>query len=266
MATGGDGARGGSGQGGTAGDAGSGQGGTAGDAGSGQGGTAGDAGSGQGGTGGDGQGGASGAAGVGGAVAGTGNASGNGGAGGNNGGTGGSFGGSAGANTSGAECDSDDDCQLVSDCCNCQSMPKGEPVFACGIVCVVTACEALQIESDEVACRFGRCVFDRSCDSKEVTCETVTPACEEGTIPSVLGTCWGPCLPPTECSEVTSCADCADSVCVENETQLPTTGCVVPDQGCSGGSYCQCLGACMAGFSLCSEDQSGVTCSCPNCI
>ncbi len=38
-----------------------------------------------------------------------------------------------------------------------------------------------------------------SCDSRRVTCERVPPVCASGEAPSVLGTCWGPCVAATSC-------------------------------------------------------------------
>jgi hypothetical protein len=166
----------------------------------------------------------------------------------------------------GAECQTAADCQMVSDCCTCASEPKDKPVVTCDLVCITDACSAMQLERDEVDCVFGRCVLARSCDLSEVGCDAVQPQCLAGTIPSVEGSCFGPCLPPTECSKVTSCADCASSsVCIRNEAQLQSYGCVSPDQGCETGSYCDCLGACMSPFIACAESQSQVGCACLGC-
>jgi hypothetical protein len=155
---------------------------------------------------------------------------------------------------------------MVSDCCTCASEPKGKLVPLCESICVVDHCTSLQIDPSEVACVFGRCVLARSCDLSEVECKQAQPQCSAGTIPSVQGTCFGPCLPPTECSKVTSCTDCAsEDVCVLNEAQLPATGCVKAPVGCQAGSYCSCLGACMSPFGLCTEGSSQVNCSCPTC-
>jgi hypothetical protein len=38
-----------------------------------------------------------------------------------------------------------------------------------------------------------------SCDRRRVTCERVAPVCASGEAPSVLGTCWGPCVAATSC-------------------------------------------------------------------
>ncbi|MCC7539985.1 MAG: hypothetical protein IT379_27445 [Deltaproteobacteria bacterium] len=38
-----------------------------------------------------------------------------------------------------------------------------------------------------------------SCDRIEVFCRRVEPTCPAGQAPSVLGTCWGPCVPIEQC-------------------------------------------------------------------
>jgi hypothetical protein len=211
-------------------------------------------------TSGAGNGGVSGSAGTGGTL---------GGAGGTLGGTGGTGGSGNAAGTGGrggAECETASDCQMVSDCCTCAAEPKSKLLPVCQSVCVTDQCTSKQIAPSEVACEFGRCVIARSCNLAEVSCEVAQPVCPVGTIPSVQGNCFGPCLPPTECSSVTSCSDCANlAVCVRNEAQLQTYGCVVPAQSCQSGSYCSCLGACMSPFNACMEAPEQVNCSCPNC-
>lgn len=195
------------------------------------------------------------------------------GAGGSLGGAGGALGGSGGSGSVagagggiGAECQTAADCQLVSDCCRCEAEPKGTGVPACELFCVIDQCGSKQIAPEEVACVFGRCVIDRSCDRSRVTCKIAEPVCPEGSVPSVEGSCYGPCLPATECSAVTGCDDCTEpEVCVRNEAQLQTYGCVLPPQGCTKGSYCGCLGACVGPFGVCAESESAVGCACPSC-
>jgi hypothetical protein len=208
-------------------------------------------------------------------ASGTGNASGSGGS--SVGGAGG--GGTSGAGTSGsgnqagmggstgAECQTPEDCQLLTDCCTCVAEPKGKLLATCPAVCAMDACAAKQIRPEDVTCAYGRCVFARSCDLSEVACQIVTPACPVGEIPSVDGSCYGPCLPPTECARVTSCADCASSsVCVRYEADLTQfQGCVAPKEDCLAGSYCDCLDACVRPVSGCSEQEGRVSCVCLAC-
>jgi hypothetical protein len=38
-----------------------------------------------------------------------------------------------------------------------------------------------------------------SCDARCVLCRAATPECDEGSVPSVRDTCWGPCVPIDWC-------------------------------------------------------------------
>ncbi|HEX6764050.1 MAG TPA: hypothetical protein VF103_01205 [Polyangiaceae bacterium] len=175
--------------------------------------------------------------------------------------TGGAAGEAGTAGTSGAECRADEDCVMVSDCCSCRAEPRSGSGF-CPLDCLRDPCSDDGIEPNEVSCVRGRCVIARSCDRTRVTCRSAPPDCVDGTIPSVDGTCWGPCIAPTECSYVTDCLDCpSDAACVEFQAQLSSFSCVLPASGCSAGSYCSCLGAC----DYCSEAPQGITCACPVC-
>jgi len=129
----------------------------------------------------------------------------------------GAAGGATGA-VGGAECETAQDCVLVSDCCACRAEPKGRPVDSCAATCTVDVCRANEIQQHEVTCVHNRCMVARRCDTaKGVTCLADPPACPPGTIPSVLDSCWGPCLLPTECTHVNDCGVCGDgSVCVRN--------------------------------------------------
>ncbi len=181
------------------------------------------------------------------------------------GGTGASGGTSGAAGTrSGAECRTADDCMLASDCCACSAEPKGTPADSCPAICKVDMCTAIGIQQHEVTCAFGRCVLARSCVTTRVTCPADPAACPAGTVHSVLDDCWGPCLPPTECSAVMDCGSCgAGSVCVRNEElRGQIIGCVTPAPDCRAGGYCQCLAACSVG---CAETDAGVGCFCPGC-
>jgi hypothetical protein len=153
---------------------------------------------------------------------------------------------------------------LASDCCACRAEPKGAPVDSCPAICTVDACTANQIQQHEVACVHGRCVLARSCDTSRVLCLADPPACRSGTVLSVLDSCWGPCLLPTECSAVSDCGSCGTgSVCVRTDGFGPGgTGCVTAAPDCRAGNYCGCLGACPAG---CAEIDGGVGCYCAGC-
>jgi hypothetical protein len=181
--------------------------------------------------------------------------------------TGGSAGtGNGGSGGGGQECESDDDCTLFTDCCTCVSTPSmAPPPPSCDLVCITDRCSADGIAEGDVACRAGRCVVDRSCNHAQATCRSLPPPCPEGEVRAVEDGCWGPCLPPTDCSEVTACSDCgAGDVCVKIQPQIQSIHCVRPDPECTKGSYCECLDTCSGGF-VCVEDDEGIACPCPAC-
>ena len=93
------------------------------------------------------------------------------------------------------------DCTLYTDCCNCVALALGEPEPTCGISeCFVTTCTSHGITIDDVRCITGRCAAGYNCDATDVLCPTPPPGCPFGQIPSVRGTCWGPCVPARECA------------------------------------------------------------------
>jgi hypothetical protein len=169
----------------------------------------------------------------------------------------------AGGSASGIECTKADDCVLLSDCCACRAEPKGAVLPSCPAICAKDSCTANQIQANEVTCVLGRCVIARSCNTTRVTCPADPAECPVGTIHSVLDSCWGPCLPPTECRDVTDCSSCGGGeACVRNVEFAITTICVAPAADCHVGNYCTCLVTCPV---VCSEKDAGVSCFCPGC-
>lgn len=170
--------------------------------------------------------------------------------------------GGAGAEVTAAECATDNDCQVVNDCCTCAAQPSSEQHDACPGLCIQSACQARGLAEAKAKCVAKRCVLDVSCDRKQVTCEAATPTCPAGQVPSVKGTCWGPCLPAQDCQEVTNCDDCsASQICVRNQLQRPSTRCVEASAGCVQHPSCECANACDFQCS----DESGIACYCPSC-
>ena len=168
----------------------------------------------------------------------------------------------------GPECRSDADCRMVSDCCGCRAEPKARP-SSCALPCVRDACAEALIADEEFTCDQGRCVVHRTCDRAKVLCDSLPPSCMNDLIPSVTDEgCWGPCLAPADCYEVTSCDDCTGGeICVETVTvEARFWTCVEPRTGCTRGDYCSCLGACPAGGTWqCIERPTMVSCG-DNCV
>jgi hypothetical protein len=177
-------------------------------------------------------------------------------------GAGGESAGGAGPELTVAECATDDDCQVVNDCCTCAALPKSEQNVACPAVCIQSACQARGLGAAKADCVANRCVFDVTCDRSLVNCEAATPTCPASQVPSVSGTCWGPCVPAQDCRAVTNCDDCAaDHVCVRNELQIASTHCVEASPSCLQHPTCECTNACNFQCS----DESGIGCFCIAC-
>jgi len=196
------------------------------------------------------------------------------------GGTGGTSGGGAGG-TSGTggssggwvgsvgECTADSDCELLNSCCYCLATPKGQvsPPYCEPTPCFADRCSVEGVTT--ARCIAGQCTKARNCDGSQVSCEMVKPSCPEGQVPSVQDTCWGECVPVTDCAKVDTCFDCTGpSVCVGLDAFESSYHCVNPPVSCTSG--CACLGAkaCVTPFTSCTDsikDGSAVHCSCPSC-
>jgi hypothetical protein len=175
----------------------------------------------------------------------------------------GAMAGEAGQPSTVVECETAADCSMASDCCGCRSEPIRGPRLECPLDCLRDACGEMNIEPSEIECLNGRCVIARSCDTSGVTCPALPPMCAEGTVPSVVGDCFGPCLPPTECLRVESCADCGDALCFVFEALPSSHYCIERDDDCnSSENYCGCLGI---DCNVCSATDPSVTCACVVC-
>ena len=166
----------------------------------------------------------------------------------------------------GRECETADDCVGFTDCCSCMAVPVGTTGPECDLVCIQSACEAQRIDPEDVTCAFGRCVIDRSCNHSLASCDETPEPCPNGQVRTLNDSgCFGGCLAPTECRDVTDCASCGDAVCVIEEPQIRTFGCVDPGSSCTKGNYCDCLEACPTGGFVCMEGEDAVHCPCPVC-
>lgn len=198
-----------------------------------------------------------------------------GGSGGTSGGSGGTSGGSGGSAASGGyagvtgECKSDADCELLNSCCYCLAVPTGKvtPPYCEPTPCFADQCSVLGVQ--QARCIAGQCTKARDCDGSKVACEMMKPQCPEGQTASVSGSCWGECIPVTDCAKVDTCFDCTGgSICVVNDAWQSSHHCVNPPAGCSQGCACLKDKACIQGFDACTDgikDGSAVHCSCPSC-
>ncbi|MSP25646.1 MAG: hypothetical protein EXR75_10860 [Myxococcales bacterium] len=138
----------------------------------------------------------------------------------------------------------------------------------CNLQCLIPSCQSLGDPNPTAQCAAGRCVAF-SCDEKLVMCKSLPPVCPAGQTPLVIGTCWGGCVPVTECASVSACSKCGPAnTCVTEIAKLgPVHHCVATPPACSGKPSCACMGnsVCIAPYSSCSESGAELSCSCPNC-
>ena len=151
----------------------------------------------------------------------------------------------------------ENDCQLISDCCNCLSMPKGSAAPSCNSgECFASVCETRGIKATDVACLNGRCTFSRSCNPAGVTCAVPIAACPAGQANLIVGSCYsGGCAPVEECADVASCDVCkaAGLRCVTFQTMPASYHCVSTPPQCGANPTCACMGIC-SGALLCMVD------------
>lgn len=107
------------------------------------------------------------------------------------------------------------------------------------------------------------------CNPSTVSCDGPVPQCTPGEVPSVNGSCWGPCVPILSCATEANCDNCQGGFCAQYQAWTTEYRCVAPSLQCSALS-CGCLAPyfCVDPFDSCQEVSSGdhvVTCSCPTC-
>lgn len=162
------------------------------------------------------------------------------------------------------ECITDDDCQIASDCCVCQAVPRGGEFRACRLGCESNACDLKGVAA-VAHCNLGRCTLALHCDQRRATCESEPPTCPTGESPIVDDSgCWGPCVRSTECADVTDCNACGDAQCVEFPNVGGTTiRCIESLSQCEVGNLCECLVPC--GGYVCGELDGKLSCACLGC-
>lgn len=107
------------------------------------------------------------------------------------------------------------------------------------------------------------------CNPSDVACYAPTPACPVGEVPSVVGACWGDCVPILSCEPEPSCANCQTGFCAEYQAWTIEYRCVMPTLQCSA-LACSCLEPyfCADPFTACSDGGTAdhvVSCGCPTC-
>ncbi len=170
-----------------------------------------------------------------------------------------------------AECASDQDCKLINNCCDCMGLPSNSPAPLCNQkLCKATTCAIQKLPLPLVAqCEVGRCVAGFNCKWADVLCKSVQPICPVGETNSVVGTCWGPCVPATQCEFISTCKQCSPTqVCVTKQAKIGGgRHCVDLPGECNSSATCGCMGAsvCLKPFDTCAAKANELVCSCPNC-
>jgi hypothetical protein len=175
-----------------------------------------------------------------------------------------------------AQCQRDEDCQLVNDCCSCQAIGGSEPVPICDPRnnCVMPSCSQYG-GLDRARCMAGRCVLGFDCDTTNVTCKKLPPVCPPGETPRVVGDgaarCYGECVDARQCLSVPTCAVCAPKdLCVRYSPSTQPLHCVPIPAGCANNTSCGCVAPaiCVGAYHSCQGGSllSTIMCGCPNCM
>lgn len=162
----------------------------------------------------------------------------------------------------GVECVTDEDCQLIDNCCDCAGAPLGEEPPPCRNPCAATRCDDDFGIEVGAACRNGVCALAAGSCAGSPACGEPPPDCNAGTIPAGSGDCWGECQAPNTCGGSNCDGDDPNScgvgwVCVESQSQ--GAFCEPVPLACGGVPTCDCVYAETAGMCLgaCSDDGNG---------
>jgi hypothetical protein len=176
-----------------------------------------------------------------------------------------------------AQCQRDEDCQLVNDCCTCQAIPGHENPPYCDpkTSCVMPACSQYG-GLDKAHCVAGRCILAFDCDTSMIACKRSPPVCPPGQTPRVIGQgvarCYGECVDARQCQAVPSCAVCGlKDLCVRYAPSPQPYHCVPVPAACTASPSCACVqpAVCVGAYQTCVEGGSvapAISCGCPSCM
>lgn len=162
-----------------------------------------------------------------------------------------------------AECQQDSDCMIVDNCCECSARPVGAEIAPCPGECLQSTCDAKLLSGVTAACRSGVCEFANvPCSAGPPACATPKPSCPPDTQTSVVGDCWGPCVPSRYCEGAACTAgSCGDGwMCVEH--QATASACAPIPHECAGTPDCTCAAPYLDEFcpGACAESGGGLLC------
>lgn len=183
-----------------------------------------------------------------------------------------------GGDPAGGLCQQDSDCEVLSDCCTCDVIAKGDTPPACPIMeCLVDTCSTLDVGKSKPVCRFGRCTFSKvNCNPFGLLCDAAPPDCPAGQLPSVTedGTCYtGQCAPVEACNWAPDCESCVDKedplVCVFKLQKGAFHVCEPKPADCGPGDIdCGCgeqICEMSPPHTVCADQNPGIACECPFC-
>lgn len=177
----------------------------------------------------------------------------------------------------GTACETADDCLLIDDCCRCEPIGPGEMPPKCDIQeCFVNQCAPKGLEGAPLACRFGRCTFEKVvCNPVAVICKSLPPDCGPGDVPSVdeAAACWtGQCVPAEACDWVPDCSYCDEEelVCVQKLQKGAFEVCEPKPIDCGDVDEIDCACGqqiCDASppHTKCADAIDGISCECEVC-
>jgi len=107
------------------------------------------------------------------------------------------------------------------------------------------------------------------CNPTAVECNGIPPDCPVGEVPSVVGGCWGSCVPVLDCATEPSCDDCPIGFCAEYQAFTVEYRCVLPTTLMCSSLSCACAGDyfCASPYDACvaTPGPADIACSCPSC-
>lgn len=161
-------------------------------------------------------------------------------------------------------CESDADCRLINDCCDCGARHRDEPHSCDQPTCLVPVCQGRGLDAPEVECRVGVCrIAAVQCDSAIVACDSLPPECADGFLPRTELGCWGECIRAQYCNVVPDCSWCAaDQGCVAGRgLDGNSVSCEVLPPECEREASCACLGEVCFDPSSCTDlDDGSISC------
>lgn len=166
-------------------------------------------------------------------------------------------------------CETTADCGLEDTCCRCAAylLLDGPPGHSCDEECDVTACEAIGVVEPSCSEYFsfgsGGCMPAFDCNHDHASCKIDPLPCPDGERRTVVGDCWGECIPLTSCIDVGDCSACPDGFACLADDKTNTHVCSPLVDGCDDPNDCDCVGEspCFYDNAICEEEDGELKCT-----